>query len=450
MEFIEAKSIASINYLDPEVATENYVKYTFNETVRVWYNNTEAQYLIYHSRFTATTLLELYVDNGTEVIQLEEDVDFSMDEREYIIFYYEDYFQQGPIFNFTIYLLWEHIIGFVDWRINQMENNYMMVDQVEQIITGEFNYEFQMLAQTYGLSIDDTLPTGFWYVALTISPLDKEQFNDHELMLRGVEKDIGDFLNPDGSISIEVSDEFSPESSHFSLNFTADYVIKFEDTVGDFWAVDRLVDGRSIRERIFLCHLLSGPRHLYLKNIIFHESTIFFEEEIDSYSLFERLVEVDELNSSISGYEGLNVTLPYLYVGETCPVSIKYMTFQKLKIVITDDIKMPLVGAKIEIFQFGVVYGTYISNSTSQPINPQPSDENGQIIVYNVPRGNYSIRVYWRGNFVKEAQVSTFNEVNYVYTSIPHSPLWIIIFGSIIGTILLIGAIFYQKYKNLR
>ncbi|GAI87432.1 unnamed protein product [marine sediment metagenome] len=99
---------------------------------------------------------------------------------------------------------------------------------------------------------------------------------------------------------------------------------------------------------------------------------------------------------------------------------------------------------------FGVIYGTYISNKTIQPIIPLKSDENGQIVLYNVPRGNYTIRVYWEGRFVKEASISTFNEINYVYTSIIHSPLWIIIFGGIIGIILILGAIFYLKYKKLR
>ena len=86
----------------------------------------------------------------------------------------------------------------------------------------------------------------------------------------------------------------------------------------------------------------------------------------------------------------------------------------------------------------------------SQPIIPRRSDENGQIVLNNVPRGNYTIRIYWQGSFVKEASISTFTETNYIYTNIPHSPLWIIAFGSIIGIILIIGAILYLKFKTLR
>ena len=36
--FIEAKSPASINYIDDERITDNFAVYTFNETLKVWYN----------------------------------------------------------------------------------------------------------------------------------------------------------------------------------------------------------------------------------------------------------------------------------------------------------------------------------------------------------------------------------------------------------------------------
>ena len=450
MDFLETTNPASVNFLDDNPIKKDYATYTFNESLKVWYNETQARYLIYHSRFTNTKLLNFYIDNGNVTTELIEDIDYTFDERNYIIFYYEDYFQAGRDFNFTMHLIWEHFMGFANWQIEQMEDNFFIIDEVEQEVTAQFNYNFLLVAHAFDQSILETVPISFWYVALTISPLDKDEFNDHALMLNGIEMNIGDYLTPEKSFQIELSDGFVPDSSSFSLNFTANYVVRFEDRVGDFWAVDRLVNLRSIRERIYLCNLISGPRHIYLKNIMFYESAIYFEEVLDSYSLFDRYVEINELNVNISGYKGLNVTVPYLYVGETSPLLIKYSTFQRLKIIITDDIKMPLVGAKIEVFHFGAIYGTYISNTSSQPISPSRSDENGQIILDNVPRGNYTIRVFWQGSFVEEASISTYNEINYIHTRIPHSPLWIIIFGVITGSILIIGAIFYQKYKKLR
>ena len=450
-EFIEATSPALIDFIGSETINRDIATYTFNETLDVLYDKTQARYLIYHSRFVNAKLLKFYVVNDSLITELTEDVDYTIDERDFLVFYYEDYFQVGRTFNFTAYLIWEHILAFGNWQIEQKEDQVLKINEAEQELTADFNYNFFMIARHYdALSLVDVLPIIFWDVALTVNPFDKELFNNHELMINGIEVDIGDYLTPEKAFKIELSDHFTPEANSFSLNFTTNYVLRFEEPVGKFWAVDRLVDRRSIRERIYLCNLISGPRHIYLKNIIFYESAIYFEEVLDSYSLFDRYVEINDLDSSISGYKGLNVTIPYLYVGETSPLLIKYITFQRLKIVITDDIEMPLAGAKIEVFHFGVIYGTYISNTTSQPIIPPRSDENGQIILDNVPRGNYTIRVFWQGSFVEEASISTFNEINYIKTSIPHSPLWIIIFGVITGSILIIGVIFYQKYKKLR
>ncbi|MFX0030920.1 MAG: hypothetical protein ACFE8B_17030 [Candidatus Hermodarchaeota archaeon] len=449
-EFIETTSPALVDNLNTESTEQKYATFTFNETIEVKYNNTKARYLIYHPRFSNSELLGFYVNNGTLTTELIEDIDYTFGDLNYIVFFYEDYFQMGRIFNFTMYFTWKCLIAFQNWKIEQLKDQALEITEIEQDLSVDFNYNFYMVATGYGLNLDDVREIDFWDVALTINPLDKELFTNHILMLNGIEVNIASHLNPDKSIHIELSDLFTPSSSTFVLNFTTKYTLRFDNPVGSSWAIDRLVEQRSIRERIYFCNLISGPRHIYLKNVGFNESGIYFEEVINSYSLFNRKVEFSELNINITGYLGLNVVIPYLYVGEICPVLIKYFTFQKLKIIITDDIKMPLVGAKIEIFHFGAPYGTYISNITSQPIIPRRSDENGKIVVNNVPRGNYTIRIYWQGNFVKEASISTFTETNYIYTNIPHSPLWIIIFGTIIGIVLIIGAIFYLKYKTPR
>ncbi len=450
MEFIETTSPALIDNLNIGTGDKVYATYKLNETIQVSCNKTEARYLIYHSRFTDTTLLEFYVNNGTIITELTEGDDYTIDDRKFLVFYYEDYFQEGRTFNFTMYLIWEHFLVFGDWEIEQMEDQVLEISEVEQVLTPEFNYNFFLIARAYVTNLNDVLPITFWDVALTVNPLDKEKFNNHKLMLNGIEVNIDENLKSDKSLQIELSDHFTPDSNTFSLNFTSSYLIRFEEPLGNLWAIDRLVSQREIRERIYFCNLISGPRHIYLKNVLFYEPSIYFEEVINTYSLFNRDVLFVDANNSISNRLGLNVTIPYLFVGETCPFSIEYFTFQKLKIVITDNIKMPLVGAKIKVFHFGAIYGTYISNKTIQPIIPSKSDENGQIVLYNVPRGNYTISVYWEGRLVKEASISTFNEVNYVYTNIIHTPLWIIIFGGINGMILILGAIFYLKYKKLR
>jgi hypothetical protein len=118
--------------------------------------------------------------------------------------------------------------------------------------------------------------------------------------------------------------------------------------------------------------------------------------------------------------------------------------------VITDNIKMPLVGARAVVFYYGVEYGTYMSISSIQPIPPGNTNEHGEFTLFNVPHGNYSIRVYHNNIFLKESTVSTTNDINYIYTDYPHFPLWLMLFGILNGSIVLVGAIFYLKYKKLR
>jgi hypothetical protein len=450
MEFINSTSPAIIDNLDPDITDDVTTRVTLNETVHVEYDNSTAKYLIYKSRFAQISLLDFYVNNGTVINKLTENIDYTIDGRQYIVFYYEEYFQEGNNDSFDMYIVWEKVIPFGDWKIEQLQNQNLEIIEAEQEIVAEFQYSFYLIARFYIEESIDPIPIDFWDVAFTVNPLDKEKFNDHELMLKGSEVNIGTHLNPDKSIKVLLSDQFTPNNSTFSLNFTCTYSLKFEEPVGYSWAIDRLIAQREIREKIYFSTLVSGPEHIYLKNVEFFEPSLYVEEVLDTYSLFNRDVLFGDANASGSNRLGINVTIPFLFVSETCPFSIKYSTFHKLKIAITDNIKMPLVGADIEVFHFGVKYGTYISNTTSQPIIPTKSDGNGLIILYNVPRGNYTVRVYWRGKFVKEASVSTYKEINYVSTNVVHFPLWILIFGGINGIILILGVIFYLRYKKLR
>jgi len=153
--------------------------------------------------------------------------------------------------------------------------------------------------------------------------------------------------------------------------------------------------------------MVTGPPHIFLKNVAIYDTNIYIDQVVKSSSLFNREVLYFDANASVPRKSGLKVIVPYLIAGETCPFSIKYLATQTLKIVVTDTIKMPLVGARVEIFLFAVEYGTYISNQHIQPINPGLSDENGQIVLYDVPVGNYTAKIYWQGKVVKEAIVNT-------------------------------------------
>ncbi|GAJ01575.1 unnamed protein product, partial [marine sediment metagenome] len=106
------------------------------------------------------------------------------------------------------------------------------------------------------------------------------------------------------------------------------------------------------------------------------------------------------------------------------------------------------VGYRIELIYFGKKYGTYISNDLNQPMAKTYSDENGEIIIENVPNGNYTVRVYDGNTLIAETLINTFREVNYFRTDVFHFPLWILIFGGISGALLLIGLVLYFNNKK--
>jgi hypothetical protein len=448
VEFIETIRPAITDNLNNTEEIEIMVK--LNETLNVEYNYSDEGYLIYHSHFSRAKLLEFYVDNGSSIIKLNEGIDYTLDDFNYIVFYYEDYFQKGPTFNFTMYLIWEYGIALGDWTLDQREETPLVMREIEQDFTSRLTYQFFLVGFAVTADLSGTIPIDYIDVALTINPPDKELLTYQDFIINNVDKNVNNYVNPDKSLSITLSDLFTPNRSFISLNFTANFGLKFEEPVGNSWAIDRLVDGRNIREKIYFISMVTGPPHIYLKDVAFYDTSIYIDEVISTNSLFNREVQFFDANTSIPRQLGLKVNIPYLIVGETCPFSIKYLASQTLNIVVTDTIKMPLVGVNIEILHFGATYGTYVSKDNAQPINPGRTDENGQVVLNDVPRGNYTVRVLWQGNVVKEAIVTTDKETNFVFTNVLHFPLWILIYGLINGIILIIGALIYLKYKKLR
>jgi len=239
--------------------------------------------------------------------------------------------------------------------------------------------------------------------------------------------------------------------------------------VDETWAIDRLYEDNDIRERIYFPYIVSGPQRIYIKYVKVIEETISFDQVTSYSSLFGRAtfyeeVNVTELEEDIKNSlvfsenatkrAGIKLTLPYMIRGEIKteinPIMINYETEHNLRIIITDNIRMPIAGLDVKIYYYGELYGTYISLDKNQPIGPQITDENGEILVKNVPNGNYTIKIYQNEVLIKEAEVSAYLEVNYVATPIIHFPLVIMIFGSISGTIFIIGLIIYRKQKSLQ
>ncbi|MCK4380668.1 MAG: carboxypeptidase regulatory-like domain-containing protein [Candidatus Lokiarchaeota archaeon] len=453
-KFIGTIETAIVDNLNENITDNNIITVKLNESIFVEYNDLTEGYFIYHTSLAPCDLSQLFVEYGTTIFELDAETDYFIDNDNFIVFDYEDYFQGLPNSNFILHFIWEYTLNINEWSLSQNAEKDLMIMNKEQNFTAEFNYNFLLSCKRYNNSY--TIPTGSpifidnIYIALTINLPDKNLLNDHSLKLNNETVNINDHLNQDNSVDVLVTDLFSGDQSEFSLNFSSIFTLKFIEPVGKTWAIDRLVALNNIRERIYFPSLINGPQHIFLKYISFYEPAIYADQIISNSSLFEREFIYFHLNTSLTGRQGIKVRIPYLIVGETCPSIIKYTPSQTLRVVVTDNVKMPLIGAVVKIYYFGQEYGTYISKNRTQPITPGKTDENGEIVLSNVPAGNYTIEVYYNGIFLKESIGSTYNSRNYINTNYPHFPLWIIIFGILNGIILLFGSIFYSKYKKKR
>ncbi len=462
-QYLQTNEIAQFNNLDKSLPESDGITVLINESISVQYNSSiegSEGYLIYNPRLIPRVLKHVFVQNQSISIikELSED-DYSLDADDYIIFYYQNYFQDPDNFhNFSMYFIFEYKLTAVGWELAQDPQNILTLTKQEQTFNPSFYYNFKLtgLKDSGNISVSPILADNL-LVDLIVNPLDKNLFYDQQLKINDqVEPD---FLGQDNVINVTIS----ADAKLFSLTFKTNFTLRFENPVDYSWAIDRLIDGRNIRERIYFPSLISGPKHIYLKNVSLIESTITINQVISNSSLFDRPVNYFDVILSITQSsieysliftesavkrKGMGLKIPYLILGETNPFMVKYDATSDLNIVITDNIRMPLNGYRIELLYFGKVFGTYISNNLTQPMAPAYSNENGEILIENVPNGNYTVKIYQDNVILRDALINTFSEVNYVSTNIPYFPLWILIFGSLNGALILIGLIIYFNYKK--
>ncbi|MBY9009566.1 MAG: hypothetical protein KGD74_06855, partial [Candidatus Lokiarchaeota archaeon] len=396
------------------------------------------------------------VQNSTNpIIEELNEEDYTIDSYDYFVFNYLNYFST-TFHNFSIYFIFEYTLTLEMWNLTQNPTDVLSLTQQTQTFSPSFYYQFTLIGTkiTGNVTIPPELADNL-ILEIIVNPLDKDLFFDHILEIDDQSK-VG-FLEPDKKINATIS----ADAKLFSLKFSTNFTIMFENSVDFSWAIDRLIGGRNIRERIYFPSLISGPKHIFLKDITLVESTIIVEQIISNSSIFGRNVNVfdeivsitqENIENSLIFTEnavkrkGLKLIIPYLIVGETNPCSLKYSATNDLKIVITDSIRMPLVGYRIELNYYGKNYGTFISNDFNQPMAYAYSDENGEILIENVPNGNYTVKIYQDTTLITEFQINTFREVNFLITDVIHFPLWILIFGGISGILMLLGLLLYFNY----
>ncbi|MBY8987244.1 MAG: hypothetical protein KGD61_02230, partial [Candidatus Lokiarchaeota archaeon] len=459
--YIENIKIAEFNNLDESIPQSDIITVMLNESISVQYNSSIANsegYLIYNPILFPRNLKQIFVQNQSDpdIVELTED-DYSLDASSYLIFNYQNYFKTN-FHNFSMYFIFEYDLIPQDWELSQVSEETLTITQQEQSFTPAFYYNFTLTGTKFtGNRTTPTTLADNLVIELIIDPLDKNLFYDHTLTIN--DQNIIDFLEQDNKINVTIS----ADAKLFSLEFKANFTLRFEDPIDYSWAIDRLIGDRDIRQRIYFPSLIDGPEHIFLKDITLIENTIISDQVIENSSLFNRpinffdvivFVTQETIENSLVFTEnavkrkGLKLIVPYLIVGETNPCSVNYYATNDLKIIITDNIRMPLPGYRVELIYFGKKYGTYISNDFIQPMTKTYSDENGVILIENVPNGNYTVRIYQGNTQVSESLINTFREVNYLVTDIIHFPFWILIFGGISGILFLIGLVFY--FNNLK
>jgi hypothetical protein len=459
--FIEPIEIAQFNNLDDTLPESNKITVLINESISVQFNSSVSGsegYLIYSPKLYPRVLNQVLVKNNTDpiIVELNEE-DYTLDSYDYFVFNYMNFFSTS-FHNFSIYFIFEYTLTLEAWDLTQNPSDVLSLTQQIQTFSPSFYYNFTLIGTKIAGNLTTLpVPAGNLVLEIIVNPLDKDLFFDHILEIDDQIKVY--FLEPDKKINVTIS----ADAKLFSLKFSINFTMVFENSVDFSWAIDRLIGDRDIRERIYFPSLISGPEHIFLKDITLIESTIIVDQIISNSSLFERNVNVfDEIvsitqetieNSLIFTKnavkrKGLKLFIPYIIAGETNPCSLKYSATNDLKIVITDSIRMPLVGYRIELKYYGKNYGTYMSNDFTQPMAYAYSDENGEILIENVPNGNYTVKVYQGTELIAEFQINTFREVNYLITDIFHFPLWILIFGGISGILILLGLLLY--FRNYR
>jgi hypothetical protein len=459
--FAETIQIAEFDNLNDNIERSDLITVVMNESISVQYNssidNSEG-FLIYNPRLYPREITGIFVQNySSPIIEELGSETYSIDTDGYIKFNFVNYFN-SDFNNFSMYIIYELPIELLDWKIAQGEENILEMSVKEETFSPTFSYNFTILVTKY----NDTLgliPADNLYIRLYLEPLDKELFYDHYLIIDGLYVDVDEYLEADNSLNCTMI----ADGQYFFLKFKLDFTMRFISPVGFTWAIDRLIEGRENRERIYLPQILEGPSHIFLHNVSFIEKTITIDQVEGTESLFGRTVSYSDILISISQQsveysliftenavkrKGLKVVIPYIITGETVPFIIKYRASNNLRIVLTDNINMPLIGSRIELYYYDKPYGTYISNNFTQPMAPAYSDENGEIFLRNVPNGNYTIKIYQSTQLIKVTLINTFSQIVIVKSDIIHFPLWILIFGGISLIFVLLGLWFYINNKK--
>jgi hypothetical protein len=246
--------------------------------------------------------------------------------------------------------------------------------------------------------------------------------------------------------------------THYSINFKANFTLSFVNRYWSYWNKDYLYSGRDVRARQYELQCTDGPSSIMISHFKFNESSIPFEDKISLLSTFERPLTSSNMNYSsaarISGttftFGTSGSTFYFLVKGEIDIITIRYHSERQLNIIIVDQVSVPVMNAEIRLFygSSDILFGTIMSKSQNYPIAAKYTDNQGQIILKDLPSGSYKISIYFNGVFVQNSTVSSSDSLSYIETSIPHFPTWTVVFSSLCAVFIISGLKIIKKNKR--
>jgi len=419
-----------------------YITVKFNIYITFDYNSSASGLLMYQTNLYPTNLLDAYL-NGTLLPKENYTID---SENAFIYNYREQHIAKNGTLRFKF--TYDYRLNIESWNIIQDPNqNFNMINKT-QTQSINFTYGFTikgLIKVSQGYQLADNLNLDFLFCIE-----DSNKLYNFEYLIGNESKDINAHKNPQNWFN----GSCLANQTLVLLKFTTNFIIGFNNVCYEFWAIDRLIMSDNIRERIYFLEILDGPSGIYLEGIQFIESNVYYSQFRKIKTNFERVASLIDLNTTeeggLSSKPGLNITSSYIIKNEVLAVIVEYQTTEFLSVVVTDHIKVPLTGVILKFYYFNQTYGTYISSEKSQPIPQKITDYAGQVLLYNVPIGIYTVEIYNPlGHFEMNGTADTSIAPNYINTPVIHFPTWIIIFSIIYSIILLVGVWIYIKNKNL-
>ena len=371
------------------------------------------------------------------------------------VYNYSSWHDLNPEDTLRVDYVYDYNITIKDWRIFQ--KNYNLDALIEPTYLDLYNQTYMPTYYTYTFQMGEYLES--LQVDLLVNLPDIDYLSDIRWEKRFNLSDPIDFENTTQLSNstfrfTDIDIDTKIYIGHFETNHTIEVVNEFSD----YWSKDYLFTGKVTRIREFDISVVDGPPTIGVSNYRLNLTEFLFDEVIEVTSAFGRNVTSHDLkNEGANGTrldfplgEGLEISTEYfLVLDEIDTIVVKYTVPSSLAIKVVDKINNPLRKADVKL-NFGnstnATYGTMISEELVIPYAYKITSSLGMVYYPDVPRGNYTVDVFYNGKQVAFGiPIDTYTNDIVVFSLVPHFPTWMIIFASTSALIGIVGYIIMKK-----